>query len=105
MNQLPVAAAIDRLAQAADMHIDQIALGIEVQIPYTLEQHGACHNLPRATHQEFEHLQLPRGQLDLTAAPRDTPGKQLKIQVRHLELRGIRTAGATAGERLDAGEQ
>src|SRR2546422_2289317 len=105
MDERPVRAAVDRLAQAADVHVDEIALRVEMQVPHALEQHGARYDLPGAAHQEFEQLQLPRGEVDVATAAGDRPREQVELEVSHPQLRGLRHAGAPARQSLDAGEQ
>ena len=87
------------------MHVDEVALRVEVQVPHPLEQHGARDDLAGAPHEEFEQLQLPRRQLDLPAAAGHAPRQQIEVEVSHLERRGIRRARVPAAERLDARQQ
>src|SRR6516162_44972 len=84
-----IAAAIDRLAQPADVHVDQVALRVEVQVPYTLEQHGARHHLSRAAHEELEQLHLPRREIELTAAARHPPLEQVELEILDLQARAV----------------
>src|ERR1700733_6150345 len=105
VDELPIRATVDRLAQPADVYVDEVALRVKVKVPDALEQHGARDDLARTPHEEFEELQLTRRQLDLTSTAGDPAGEKIEVQVRHLELRGIRHAGASAGECFDAREK
>ena len=100
-----IRATVDRLAQPADVHVDQVALRIEVQVPHALEQHGARHHLAGAAHEELEELELARGELDLAPGARHAPRQQVELQVLDLEARRLRCARAPAQQRLDARQQ
>src|ERR1700746_4054045 len=58
---------VDFLAHAADVNVDDVGGGIEVQIPDVLQQHRPRHDLALIAHQIFENLKFPRQQLDLKA--------------------------------------
>src|SRR6266404_7344867 len=105
VDQRVVGVAIDRLPQAADVYVDEIALRVEVQIPHALEQHGARHDLSGAAHEKFQQLQLPRRELHLAPAARHPPGQQVELQVLDLQARGVGRAGAAAQQRFDARQQ
>ena len=105
MDESPLGAAIDRLAQAADVHVDEIALRIEVQVPDALEQHRPRDHLPLPPHEELEQLLLARGELDLAAGPRDLAGEQVEFQVRYPQHRRLGGARMPAQQRLDARQQ
>ncbi len=87
------------------MHVDEIALGVEVKVPHPFEQHGTRHHLSGATHQEFQELQLARGELYFAPAADDAAPQQIKLQIRDLELRGLRRAGASAQQGFDASQE
>src|SRR3954470_10621845 len=57
-------ALVDGVAQSAHVHIGDVGLRIEMQVPHAFQQHGARHRLTRVAHQVFEQLELLRGQLD-----------------------------------------
>src|SRR5579883_2034506 len=105
MDEKAVGATIDRLAQAADVHVDQVALRIEVQVPDSLEQHGAGDHLSLAPHEELEQLLLAGGELDLPSAAGDLPGDQVELQVRDPQHRRLGGARAAPQQRLDAREE
>src|ERR1700692_761012 len=65
VNQHPVKPSVDRLAQAADVHVDEIRLRVELQVPHALEQHGARDYLSRAPHQVLKEREFLRRKLDL----------------------------------------
>src|SRR6476660_10435034 len=64
-------AAVDRLAQAADMHIDRSFVDVDVRTPDAIEQLLAGKHPPRPFHQEFEQPGFGRPEIDRTAIARD----------------------------------
>src|ERR1039457_122568 len=105
MDQDPVESAVDRLSQAADMHVNEVCLRVELQIPHSLEQHGARDHLARAPHEKLEERKFLRRKLDLAAGATRAPAKQIQLQICDLQgSRGLRTRLA-AQERLYAREQ
>src|ERR1700742_1435435 len=105
MDELPVGAAVNFPAQPGNVHVDQVALRIEVQIPDSLEQHGAGDHLARAPHEELEEFQLACRQLDLAAAASHPPREEIEVEIGYFQLRGICDTRAPAGECFDAGQK
>src|SRR5579864_7696323 len=105
MDQGVVAPAVDRLPQAADVHVDQVALRVEVQVPHPLEQHGTRHQLPGATHEELEQLHLARRELELASAARHTPLEQVELEILDLQPCEIGRIRSPPQQRLDARQQ
>src|SRR3982751_2748141 len=64
VQQGPVETPVDRRAQTADVDVDDIGLGIEVQIPDRFEQHGPRDHLPGTPRQELEELEFLAGEVD-----------------------------------------
>ena len=50
--------------QAADVHVDDVGLGVEVVAPHLLEQHGPGDHLPGVPHEVLQQLELPRLERD-----------------------------------------
>ena len=67
VQQRPLEPFVDLRAQAADVHVDDVRLRIEVIVPDALEQHRARHDLTDVTQQELEQLKLARLQDDRLA--------------------------------------
>src|SRR5580704_8464348 len=105
VNQWLVGAAVNRLAQAADVHVDEIALRIKMQVPDALEQHGAGYHLAGAAHEVLEQLQLPCREVELTARARHPARQQVEFQVLHLQARGVRGGRVAPQQRLDARQE
>src|SRR3569623_1652220 len=51
-------------AQPADMRLDEVGLGVEMEIPHPLEQHGAGDDAPGIAHQLLEQGEFAQLQLD-----------------------------------------
>ena len=75
MKKRAVRAALDLLAQAADMDVDDVGARIEVVIPHPFEKHGPGHRLMLVAQQIFEKPELARLELDLPSAAID-PARQ-----------------------------
>src|ERR1700751_6429580 len=56
---------VDLAANAPDIDVDDVGVGIEMQMPNLFQQHGPRHNVAFVTNQIFQHLEFPRQQLDL----------------------------------------
>jgi hypothetical protein len=73
-------------AQAADLHVDDVGLRIEVAVPDGLEQHGARDHLPLVAHQVGEQAQFARLQHDRGTTPRDAEGSEIYREVCDLQV-------------------
>ena len=52
--------SVDFTADASDIHIDDVGHGIEMKIPYVLQQHRPRDNLALVANQVFEKLKFSR---------------------------------------------
>ena len=52
--------AVNLGPQAADMHVDDVSLGVKVIIPDILKQHGTGNDLTTVAHEVFEKSEFPR---------------------------------------------
>ena len=106
MDERGVEAAVDLAPQAAHVDVDDVGLGVEVVVPYRLEQHGAGHHLPGVAHQVFEQPELAGLELDGTPGPPDGAREKVHLQVRDHEPGGRRpVAAAPPRQRLDPGRE
>src|SRR5437868_15061058 len=80
VNQRPRITFVDGVAQPAHVHIDDVGLRIEVQIPDSFEQHGARDDLAGPAHQVFQQLELLGGEVDVLAGAHDASGEQVEFQ-------------------------
>ena len=103
MQQGLLEVAVDLGAQAADVDVDDVGLGIEVVVPHVFQEHGAGDDLSGVAHQVLEQPELPGLQLDLPAGAGDGAGQQIHLQVGDFQP-GLRRFSATAPEQgLEAG--
>src|ERR1019366_2864313 len=78
-------AAIDRFAQAPDMHVDGALVDIDVAAPDAVEQLLARENAARALHQKLQQAIFGRPQIDGAAAARDPPLVAVEFDVADAE--------------------
>src|SRR5436190_13480787 len=65
------AAAVERAAQASDMHVDGALIDIDVAPPHAVEQLLARVDAARTLHQELEQAELGRPKMHLAPGARD----------------------------------
>src|SRR5690242_946593 len=65
LNQLELGRVLELTAQIAHMHVDDVALGVEVQVPHLLEQVGAADDLLGAQQEVLKQLELFGRELEL----------------------------------------
>src|SRR5262249_46475719 len=70
-NRIGGVAAIERLAQAADMNVDRAFVDIHVAAPHAVEQLLARKYTPGPLHEKFEQAKLGRTEIDRATRPRD----------------------------------
>src|SRR6476619_911853 len=87
---------VDLLPQAADVHVDDVGLRIEVVVPHRLEQHRAGDHAFGLAHQVFEQAELARQQFDALAAALRFAGEQVEFEVGHAQLGRLAAAGLAA---------
>src|SRR5215471_4293209 len=68
-------------AHTRDVDVDDIGIGIEVQIPHMLQQHRARHHPVLVAGKILEQLELARQKLDLPAAPADGTRYQIHLEI------------------------
>ena len=80
--------AIERLAQAPDMHVDRALVDIDVAAPDAVEQLLAGKHPPRPLHQIFEEAELGRAQIDRLAGARDALLLAIEFEVADRQHQG-----------------
>src|SRR6476659_1337581 len=65
--------AVDLATHASDIDVDDICRGIEMKIPYVLQQHGPRHGAAFVANEVFQKLEFPRKQQNALAAPAGGP--------------------------------
>src|SRR5499433_1688832 len=92
-------------SQAANIDVDDVRHGIEMQIPDVLQEQRARNDLTRVANEIRQELELLRQQLDLPPLAAHGAGEQVHLQVAHPQERLLHHGGAAAGQRIDASEQ
>src|SRR5579871_2164399 len=69
-DRILLAAGIEQLAQAADMHVDGALIDIDVAAPNTVEQLLTREHPPRMLEEEFQEAIFGRTEIDRTARTR-----------------------------------
>ena len=87
MNELFIAGRGQFPAQPAYMAFDDVRVGIEVKLPYVLEQHRAGYDLSRMTRQIFEETKFAWLEIDDMAVSGNRPRHQIDLQVGVLQYR------------------
>src|SRR4029450_7495129 len=70
-NRIRFVAAVERLAQSADMHVHRALVDIDLAAPYPVEQLFAREDAAGPLHQEFEQTVFGRAEIDGAAGARD----------------------------------
>src|SRR5580698_6032129 len=74
-------AAVERLAQAADMDVDGALVDIDVAAPHPVEQLLAGEHPAGAFHQEFEQAELGRAEIDWAGRARHALLLAIELEV------------------------
>ena len=100
-------AFVDLLAQPADMHVGDVGVGVEMEIPHALQQHGAGHDLVDMLEQIFEQPVFARLQVDRLARAPHAVGEQVHLQIvaHQLGLRRIARRSAAPDQQADPRQQ
>ena len=75
-------AAIDGTAQPAHVHVDQVRLGVEMQIPDLLEHHRARDHLTGMLQQQLQQLEFFGSQFEFAIGTVGTPGETIEFEIR-----------------------
>src|SRR5208337_1169065 len=95
---------IEPAAQVADLHVDDVGLRHELEVPDVLEQHGPRHDLARPAHEILEQLELARQEFDRQASAAHLAVDQVHFQRADLQP-GRARLSAAPHERFDAGAE
>src|SRR5215510_11522017 len=88
VEELPLLRPVDLPAQIADVHVDDVALGVEVEPPHVLDQHRPREDAAGVAHEVLEQRPLARGQLDPAAAALHLARGRVERQVGQPQHRG-----------------
>ena len=92
-------------AQSADVYIDDIGLRIEMITPDLVQQHGACENLIRLTHEKLQQTKLHGLKMDLFPSPSDFMGSGVHGQVGNAQQRFMELCVNAPGQGIEPGKQ
>src|SRR5262245_10806173 len=75
--------SVDLGAQPRNMGLDDARLGIEVEIPYALEQHRPRDDATLIAHEKFEQPEFARLQIDGMAVASDGAAHEVHFEIGH----------------------
>jgi hypothetical protein len=105
MNERICLLVVDLATHAADIDIDDVGGGIEVQISDMLQKHDARHHLAGIADQILEKMEFAGQQLDFAAGTARGARYEVEREVADPEHRFLGRRLAAAGQGLDAGQQ
>src|SRR5580658_7840804 len=98
-------AAVERLAQAADMDVDGALVDIDVAAPHPVEQLLAREYPAGTFHQEFEQAELGRAEIDRAGRARHALLLAIELEIADVEHHGDALGARPAQQRADARQQ
>src|SRR5215469_104734 len=81
MNERISVLAVDLAADTSDIDVDDVGVGVKMQIPYVLQQHRPRHHVTFVADQILENLKFPRQQVDVVAAAAHGSRHEVKFKV------------------------
>src|ERR1700730_210351 len=69
MNEWIGLRGVDLAADTSNINVDDVGCGIEMEVPYVLQQHRPRDNLALVANQILEKLEFPWQQVDFLATP------------------------------------
>src|SRR5579859_29614 len=105
VDELAGMAAIDLAAQPAHMGLNDVGLGVEVEIPDALQQHRAGHHATCVAQQVFEQLEFAWLQINAPAPTRYGALQEVKPQVGDCDLRRHFLGWGASGQRIHPGQE
>ena len=73
--------AVHLATNAADVDVNDIGRGIEMNVPHMLQQHRAGNNAIFVANEIFEQLKLARQQFDFPPAPADRSRDEIYLEI------------------------
>src|SRR5262245_1665392 len=105
MNERIGLLTVNLSADAPDVDVDDVGRGVEVQIPYMLQQHRPRNDLAVVANEVLENLKFARQQLDFPATAGRRSRDEVELEVADAEHRFLDDGRAAPGERLDPRQQ
>jgi len=100
MNKFILVVFIYAVAETADKNIDNIGLGIEMEIPDFFQNHGFGNGSAHITHHIFQQGKLPGLKINGDPVSYDLPGQQIQGKIPHTEPRCLGDATGSADQGL-----
>src|SRR4051794_35996921 len=75
--------AHERLAQAADVHVDSALVDVDLVAPHAVEQLATCEHATRRLHEELEQPVVGWTQMDGLSAAQDRHRRAVELDVAH----------------------
>src|SRR4051812_19389987 len=79
VNEWLLETLVHRLPQPADVHVYQIGLRIELQVPHAFEEHRARDHLTGTPHEVLEQGELARREVQVLAGARRAAPEQVEL--------------------------
>jgi hypothetical protein len=96
---------VDFAANTSNINVDDIGHGIEMEIPYVLQQHRAWNHLTFVANQIFEELEFSWQQFDFSPGAARRSRHEVEVEVTHAQHRFFDDGIAASGESVDPGQQ
>src|SRR6516225_4577639 len=100
MNERVGLLTVDLSADAPDVHVDDVGRGVEVQIPYMLQQHRSRNDPAVIANEVLENLKFARQQLDFPAAAGRGSRHGAELGAPDADHRSLDDGRTAPGERL-----
>src|SRR6476619_49115 len=104
VNKLLLAGRADLGAEPADVGFDNFRLGVEVEFPDPLQQHGPRHHATCVAHEIFEQSELSRLKVDVRAITLYAMGHKIHLQVGNSQYGLDRRKWRPACQRIEPGQ-
>src|SRR5262249_45639219 len=101
MNERVGLLTVDLSADAPDVHVNDVGRGVEVQVPYMLQQHRSGNNPAVIANEVLENLKFARQQPDLPAPAGRRSRYEVELEVADAQHRFLDDGRTAPGERLD----
>src|SRR5215510_11264051 len=95
---------VDLAPQIAHVDVNHVALGIEVESPHVLGDHGTGQDAPGIAHEVLEQRVLPRGEGNPPLAPAHGAARGIEEEIAHAQ-HGPPGLAAAAQERAHPGQE
>ena len=90
--------AVDFVAQAMDVDVDDVGGGVDAHLPDVIEDHGAGDDAAGVAAEVFEESEFLLGELELDAGAAGFAADEVDFEIGDAEAGGFRLAGGAAAE-------